>query len=311
MKYILTFSLKGGFSQKRKVEELIVYYRVNVRFGALRNVSTFKTSLTHLRNSDKVVIRSARGVEAGEVVSKPVAVEEEDVEEDNGEILRKLTDEDKEELRKIEEESIPKAFKFCQKKIKEHKLQMKLASVEHLFGSKKMIFYFLAEGRVDFRELVKDLAKEYQTRIEMKQIGVRDEARLLADYEHCGRELCCKTFLKSLEPVTMRMAKNQKATLDPSKISGRCGRLMCCLRYEDSTYEELRCHLPKKGSTIRTAKGSGEVIDYDVLRQLVTIEMESGKPLIVPVKEILEYPKKVRQGESACGTTCHKEGVCG
>lgn len=288
-----------------------MYYRVNVRFGALRNVSTFKTTLTYLRDSDKVVIRSARGVEAGEVVSKPVAVEEDVVEEGNGEIIRKLTNEDKEELRKIEEESIPNAFKFCQKKIKEHRLQMKLASVEHLFGSKKMIFYFLAEGRVDFRELVKDLAKEYQTRIEMKQIGVRDEARLLADYEHCGRELCCKTFLKNLEPVTMKMAKNQKATLDPSKISGRCGRLMCCLRYEDNTYEELRCFLPKKGTIVRTAKGSGEVVDYDVLRQLVTIEMESGRPLVVPAKEILEYPRKGRQGESACGMTCPKEGVCG
>lgn len=278
-----------------------MYYRVTVRFGALRNVSTFKTTLTHLRNSDKVVIRSMRGVEAGEVVSKPVAVEEECIEESNGEILRKLTDEDKEELRKIEEESIPKAFKFCQKKIKEHGLQMKLASVEHLFGSKKMIFYFLAEGRVDFRELVKDLAKEYQTRIEMKQIGVRDEARLLADYEHCGRELCCKTFLKNLEPVTMKMAKNQKPTLDPSKISGRCGRLMCCLRYEDKTYDELRCHLPKKGSIVHTAKGSGEVIDYDVLCQLVTIDTEVGKPLVVSVEEISECSHK----------TCPKEGVCG
>lgn len=279
-----------------------MHYRVNVRFGALRNISSFKTTLAHLKNSDKVVIRSARGVEAGEVVSKPVVVEEDSVEDGNGEILRKLTDEDREELRKIEDESIPNAFKFCQKKIKELGLQMKLTSIEHLFGRKKMIFYFLAEGRVDFRELVKDLAKEYQTRIEMKQIGVRDEARLLADYEHCGRELCCKTFLKNLEPVTMKMAKNQKTTLDPSKVSGRCGRLMCCLRYEDKTYDELRCNLPKKGDIIHTAKGSGEVIDYDVLCQLVTIETEGRKPLVVSVEEI----------SSDCShKACHKEGVCG
>lgn len=288
-----------------------MYYRVNVRYGTLRNVSTFKTTLTHLRTFDKVVIRSARGVETGEVVSKPIVVEDNSVEESNGEILRKLTDEDKEKLRKIEDESIPNAFKFCQRKIKEHGLQMKLASVEYLFGSKKMIFYFLAEGRVDFRNLVKDLAKEYQARIEMKQIGVRDEARLLADYEHCGRELCCKTFLKSLEPVTMKMAKNQKTALDPSKISGRCGRLMCCLRYEDKTYDELRCNLPKKGAVVRTAKGSGEVIDYDVLCQLVTIETEGGKPLVVSIEEILEHSNKVCHGESAVGTTCPKEGICG
>ncbi len=292
-------------------EVLTVHYQVNVRFGALRNVSSFKTTLAHLKNSDGVVIRSIRGVEAGEVISKPVAVEDDSAGQVNDEIIRKLTDNDKDELRKIEEESIPKAHKFCQKKIKEHGLQMKLASVEHLFGSKKMIFYFLAEGRVDFRELVKDLAKEYQTRIEMKQIGVRDEARLLADYEHCGRELCCKSFLKNLEPVTMKMAKNQKTTLDPSKVSGRCGRLMCCLRYEDKTYEELRRHLPKKGDVLSTAKGKGEVIDYNVLCQLVTIETESGKHLVVSVEEISEYSRKTCSSSSGGHGCHHKEGVCG
>jgi cell fate regulator YaaT (PSP1 superfamily) len=254
-----------------------------------------------LRKSDKVVIRSSRGVEAGEVVTKPLAVEEGRTKDSDGEILRKFTDADEESLEKIEEVSIPNAFKLCQKKIKEHGLQMKLASVEHLFGSKKMIFCFLAEGRVDFRELVKDLAKEYQTRIEMKQIGVRDEARLLADYEHCGRELCCRTFLKNLEPVTMKMAKNQKTTLDPSKVSGRCGRLMCCLRYEDKTYDELRRNLPKKGTVVNTANGSGEVIDYDVLCQLVTVETEKGKRVVFSVEEL-----------SGCSNkSCAKEGACG
>lgn len=276
-------------------------YRVIVRFGALRNISSFKTILSHLRKSDKVVIRSSRGVEAGEVVTKPLAVEEGRTKDSDGEILRKFTDADEESLEKIEEVSIPNAFKLCQKKIKEHGLQMKLASVEHLFGSKKMIFCFLAEGRVDFRELVKDLAKEYQTRIEMKQIGVRDEARLLADYEHCGRELCCRTFLKNLEPVTMKMAKNQKTTLDPSKVSGRCGRLMCCLRYEDKTYDELRRNLPKKGTVVNTANGSGEVIDYDVLCQLVTVETEKGKRVVFSVEEL-----------SGCSNkSCAKEGACG
>jgi cell fate regulator YaaT (PSP1 superfamily) len=202
----------------------------------------------------------------------------------------------------------PVEFKFCQKKIKEHKLLMKLASVEHLFGTKKIIFYFLANGRVDFRELVKDLAKEYQARIEMKQIGVRDEARLLADYEHCGRELCCRSFLKNLEPVTMKMAKNQKATLDPSKISGRCGRLMCCLRYEDKVYEDLKHVLPKKGSIVKTAKGVGEVINYDVLQQQVTIELENKNKIHVSVKEITDKVREpLRQKEPMCDQPCEKD----
>ena len=203
---------------------------------------------------------------------------------------------------------IPVEFKFCQKKIKEHKLLMKLASVEHLFGTKKIIFYFLASGRVDFRDLVKDLAKEYQARIEMKQIGVRDEARLLADYQHCGQELCCRTFLKNLEPITMKMAKNQKATLDPSKISGRCGRLLCCLRYEDKVYEDLKHVLPKKGSIVKTAKGVGEVINYDVLQQQVTIEMENKNKIHVSVKDIIDKVREpLRQKEPMCDKPCEKD----
>ena len=185
---------------------------------------------------------------------------------------------------------------------------MKLASVEHLYGTKKIIFYYLANGRIDFRELVKDLAKEYQARIEMKQIGVRDEARLLADYEHCGRELCCRSYLKNLEPVTMKMAKNQKATLDPSKISGRCGRLMCCLRYEDRVYEELKNSLPKKGSVVKTIKGTGEVVNYDVLQQQVVIETENRSRQTVSVGEIIDKVREpLRQKGSVCDHTCEKD----
>ena len=174
-----------------------------------------------------------------------------------------MSADDAKKLQSLQSVDQPKEFEFCKKKIQERNLPMKLASVEHLLGGSKIIFYFLAEGRVDFRELVKDLAQEYHTRIEMRQIGVRDEARLLADYEHCGRELCCKTFIKNLEPVTMKMAKNQKATLDPTKISGRCGRLMCCLRFEDSVYEDLRSGLPGMGVRVATAEGEGEVVAQD------------------------------------------------
>ncbi|MDQ1273096.1 MAG: hypothetical protein QG591_1726 [Planctomycetota bacterium] len=283
---------------------------LTIRYGVLKNTSDFYAAFNSLKKGDPVIIRSHRGVEFGEVVTKVKEIADDIPIENLGEILRKATPDDKEKQKNIQDEFIPFEFKFCQKKIKEHKLLMKLASVEHLFGTKKIIFYYLANGRVDFRELVKDLAKEYQARIEMKQIGVRDEARLLADYEHCGRELCCRSFLKNLEPVTMKMAKNQKATLDPSKISGRCGRLMCCLRYEDKVYEDLKHTLPRKGSIVKTAKGTGEIVNYDVLQQQVTIELENGSRLHASVSDIIDRVREpARQTEETCNHPCEKD--CG
>lgn len=282
---------------------------LTVRYGVLKNTSDFFAAFNSLKEGDQVVIRSSRGVEFGEIIAKVQEISEDAPVENFGEILRKATIEDKEKQKKITDEMIPTEFKFCQKKIKEHKLLMKLASIEHLFGTKKIIFYFLANGRVDFRELVKDLAKEYQARIEMKQIGVRDEARLLADYEHCGRELCCRAFLKNLEPVTMKMAKNQKATLDPSKISGRCGRLMCCLRYEDKVYEELKYTMPRKGTIVRTARGTGEVINYDVLQQQVTIELENQGNINISVSDILDKVREpLQQKGTPCDQHCEEKG---
>ncbi|MFQ6048599.1 MAG: stage 0 sporulation family protein, partial [Phycisphaerae bacterium] len=173
---------------------------------------------------------------------------------------------------------------------------------EHLFGGERIIFYFVADGRVDFRGLVRDLAREYQTRIEMRQIGARDEARLIADYEICGRQCCCKNFLKSLRPVSMKMAKIQKATLDPSKVSGRCGRLRCCLRYEQQTYEELEAALPRAGCVVRTGYGCGTVIDRQVLTQLVQVRLEDGRLLSIPVEELLEAePPDEAAGKRATG----------
>lgn len=270
--------------------------------------------MNSIKRGDEVIIRSHRGIEFGTVIAKVREIEDDASVEYLGEVLRKATPEDKEKQKKIDQETIPSESKFCQMKMKEHKLLMKLAYVEHLFGSKKIIFYFLANGRVDFRELVKDLAKEYQARIELKQIGVRDEARLLADYEHCGQELCCRSFLKNLEPVTMKMAKNQKATLDPSKISGRCGRLMCCLRYEDRVYEELKQGLPKKGTSVKTAKGIGEIINHDILQQQVTVELENGSRFTVSTKEIsrvvqIKPAPPAQKGKSDCLQSCKED--CG
>lgn len=172
---------------------------------------------------------------------------------------------------------------------------MKPVAVEHLFGGDRIIFYFKSEKRVDFRRLVRRLAKEYQTRIEMRQVGARDEARLLADYERCGRACCCRAFLKVLAPVNMKMAKVQKATLDPAKISGRCGRLMCCLRYENSSYDELRKNLPPRNTVVETPEGPGIVVDRQILTQLVVVRLADARRIAYPVSEITVQPRKPRQ----------------
>ena len=262
-----------------------------VRYGAMSHVGLFSSTATRYRSEAVVVVRSDRGREVATVVTelpfedgaKAAAV---------GQILRELTERDRERVRSVEEEEVPRELTFCLERIKAHELPMDLVYAEHLFGGEKIIFYFLADGRVDFRELVKDLANEYRTRIELRQIGVRDEARLRGGYGHCGRLLCCRGHLKKMEPVTMRMAKNQKATLDPTKISGQCGRLMCCLRFEDEVYRQLKRNLPRKGSYVVADTAEGEVVDYDIIQQTVKVETESGALVTVPVSEVRE--EKIR-----------------
>jgi len=212
-----------------------------------------------------------------------------------GEVLRVATDSDLDSMARLNRNGTDEEMEFCKQCIKAHGLKMKLAGVEYLFEGEKIIFYFLADGRIDFRALVRDLAKKYRTRIEMKQIGVRDEARLLAEYEHCGRRLCCKNFLNHLEPVTMKMAKCQKTTLDPSKISGRCGRLMCCLRYEDNVYQELKNVLPKKGAIIKIDEGRAKVLSQDILLQKLVVETVSGERQIIHQSEIVSIEPPTNQ----------------
>ena len=271
-------------------------YRAIVRYGAMHHVGNFRAEFSGLRARERCVVRTDRGVEIGTILSSVEPYEGDEAEKDMaGEVLRRVTAEDSKKLDEIHEVEEPKEFEFCKRRIQERDLPMNLASVEHLFGATKIIFYFLADGRVDFRELVKDLAQEYHTRIEMRQIGVRDEARLLADFEHCGRELCCKTFIKELQPVTMKMAKNQKATLDPSKISGRCGRLMCCLRFEDETYEDLRRKMPRKGTRVATPEGEGDVVGHEILKQEVTVELPEQRELVFRLDEIKVVRAPVKQ----------------
>jgi cell fate regulator YaaT (PSP1 superfamily) len=190
-------------------------------------------------------------------------------------------------LRKIAREEM----EYCRRFVVEMNLPMKIVDAEHVFGGERIIFYFMSDGRVDFRDLVKRIAQEYQTRIEMRQIGSRDEAKLLGDVESCGQQCCCQRFLKHLKPVNMRMAKMQKATLDPAKISGYCGRLKCCLRYEDETYTDLKKRLPKRNTRVKTQKGQGRVIDTQILSQLVMVEYESGEKVAVALEELEILPQ--------------------
>lgn len=174
-------------------------------------------------------------------------------------------------------------------------LQMELVDLEHLFGGERIVIYYLAEDRIDFRDLVKQLAAEFQTRIEMRQIGVRDEAKLLADYGDCGKPVCCNTHLDDMPPVSMKMAKMQKATLDPTKISGRCGRLKCCLRYEYDTYNELRKDLPPVGSEIITGNGRGRILGHEILAQQLLVEMEDRRRMLIDATEVLTVLKKEKK----------------
>ena len=252
--------------------------RAAVRYGAMENVTYFDAQPVGLRRGESVIIRTDRGLEWGELVSDVREWEDSDAgaPEAKGDILRKATKQDAQRQEEILASLGEEEFKYCRELIRNYQLPMKLVSVEHLFGGNKMIFFFMADGRVDFRALVKDLAKQYRRRIEMRQIGVRDEARLLGRVGPCGRELCCRTFLKELQPIPMKIAKSQKSTLDPAKISGRCGRLKCCLNFEDALYSELRQKLPRRGATVQTSRGEGVVVGHEVFEQTVDVRFLDG-----------------------------------
>ena len=210
---------------------------VGVSFKKAGKVYYFDPSDLELRYGDKVIVETSRGIELGEVVINPKEVTETEIIQPLKKVIRKATLKDLEQLQ-INQEKEVEAFNICLKKIAKHSLPMKLVDVEYTFDNNKIIFYFTAEGRVDFRELVKDLAGVFRTRIELRQIGVRDEAKMIGGLGPCGLQLCCKTFLREFEPISIKMAKNQELSLNPAKISGICGRLMCCLRYESNSYGE-------------------------------------------------------------------------
>jgi cell fate regulator YaaT (PSP1 superfamily) len=259
-----------------------------VRHGAMRLMGEFAAPPgAEFARGDQVVARTERGQELGEVLcpATPQAVAYLP-EPARGDILRRVTDEDRRREEQIRTNS-RQQFESAGRLVTEHRLAMQLVDVEYLFGGERIVFYFLAEKRVDFRELVRAMAREFQTRIELRQIGVRDEAKLKADYGDCGKPVCCNTHMTVMPPVSMRMAKVQKSTLDPSKISGRCGRLKCCLRFEQDVYDEFQKQLPNVGTRVLTQKGQGRVLAQEILARRVLVEFEDGRRLPVAVDEIL------------------------
>jgi cell fate regulator YaaT (PSP1 superfamily) len=253
-----------------------------VRYGRMRFLGAFSEFLDreHPRGRT-VVVRGERGVELGEVLAPVTERTEQFLKSaDRGEILRTAEAADLDRMETLSR-SQAASFATCRELILARRLQMDLVDVETILGGERIVFYYLAEKRIDFRELVKDLAKAFRTRIEMKQIGVRDEAKLLADYGDCGKPVCCNTHLTDLPPVTMKMAKLQKTTLDPAKISGRCGRLKCCLRYEYDTYRELERLLPPVGARVATPDGAGRVIAHEVLVLKVVVEFDDRRRIAI------------------------------
>ena len=249
---------------------------IGVRFKKAGKIYFFDPDRKQLNPGDHVIVETSMGMEYGEVAIANRQLPQEKIVAPLKKIVRIATKQDakqNEENKKQEKE----AFKVCQKKIEEHNLDMKLMDVEFKFDKSKILFFFTAEGRIDFRDLVKDLASIYKTRIELRQVGVRDEVRRLGGNGICGRELCCCSFLGNFETVSIKMAKEQNVSLNPSKISGNCGRLMCCLQYEQQVYEEKAKHLPKIGAIVKTEDGQGEVCGIETLKEIVKVKFKDGE----------------------------------
>ena len=263
---------------------------VGIRFRNAGKIYYFGPGDLDLKAGMHAIVETARGVEIGTVITNPREVSEESVIQPLKPVLRIATEADERQAEKnIEKEK--EAFRICLEKIQKHELDMKLVEAEYTFDNNKLLFYFTADGRIDFRELVKDLAAVFRTRIELRQIGVRDETKIMGGYGICGRQLCCHTFLPEFAPVSIKMAKEQNLSLNPTKISGVCGRLMCCLKNEEETYEYLNSKLPGVGDFVTTDDGlKGEVTSVNVLRQLVKVTVEVGDE-----KELREYkPEQLR-----------------
>ncbi|RLQ82846.1 stage 0 sporulation family protein [Planomicrobium sp. Y74] len=265
-----------------------MYNVIGVRFKKAGKIYYFDPGEFTIEKDDYVIVETARGVEYGKVVVPVKTVGENDVVLPLKQVVRVASERDRKQVEDNRQEA-QRAFEMGTGKIEEHRLDMKLVDVEYTFDRNKVIFYFTAEGRVDFRNLVKDLASIFRTRIELRQIGVRDEAKMLGGIGPCGRMLCCSTFLGDFEPVSIKMAKDQNLSLNPSKISGLCGRLMCCLKYENDEYEQAKKEMPDVGTRVATPDGEGRVVGMNILERVLKIRLsEQEQTLEYALSEIMD-----------------------
>lgn len=270
---------------------------VGVRFKRAGKIYYFDPAEQEIGVGDPVIVETTRGVECGEVVVKPKEVSENEIVAPLKKVIRKATPVDLKQV-EINRAKEKEAYHVCQKKIEEHGLPMKLVDVEYTFDANKIIFYFTADGRIDFRDLVKDLAAVFRTRIELRQIGVRDEAKMLGGLGSCGRALCCASFLGEFEPVSIRMAKDQNLSLNPTKISGICGRLMCCLKYESEAYEKERASYPDVGTPVVTPVGEGKIAAINILKKNVTVELKESRQHVEFRPAEIEIKRKAKENQA-------------
>jgi len=263
---------------------------IGVRFKSVGKIYYFDPKDYDVKMGDKVIVETARGVECGEVALVDREIDETRFTNPVKGIIRLATPNDMKTIEKNRQKE-KDAFKICEQKIAAHKLKMNLIDVECTFDNNKLLFYFTAESRVDFRELVKDLAAVFRTRIELRQIGVRDEAKMLGGLGICGQPFCCSRFLGEFQPVSIKMAKEQGLSLNPTKISGTCGRLMCCLKYEQDSYEDLLKHTPKVGAIVKTADGKGVVEEVNLLTGKLRVKMDKNDNVVVVKKDDIEVIK--------------------
>lgn len=268
---------------------------IGVRFKNVGKIYYFDPNSTPLEAGDYVIVETARGVECGQVAMANREINDEEIVHPLKKLIRKANEEDLQTLKENKEKE-KKAFEICQEKISQHKLDMKLVDVEYTLDNNKILFYFTADGRVDFRALVKDLASVFRTRIELRQIGVRDEAKMLGGLGVCGRPFCCSSFMGEFQPVSIKMAKEQGLSLSPVKISGTCGRLMCCLKYEQEAYLDLLKRTPKVGAIVSTPDGKGTVVEQNLLTGMLKVSLDKSQTA-VPATYTVKQVKIIKDGQ--------------
>lgn len=273
---------------------------IGIRFKPVGKTYYFDPLDFDVKKDDDVIVETTRGVEIGKVVIGKKELDDETFTKPLKSILRIATDDDRRTVLENKEKE-KEAYKICVEKIREHNLEMKLVEVEYGFDRSKILFYFTADGRIDFRELVKDLATVFRTRIELRQIGVRDESKALGSIGVCGRSLCCSQFLDEFVPVSIKMAKEQGLSLNPSKISGACGRLMCCLKYEQDTYEELLKTTPKQGASVKTPDGNGVIETVNLLKGLVRVRFENDSEKTIKEFDVADVAPVKKQKQNNNG----------